>query len=201
MLMSACDRGVHGHEPVDVPGRSLASLNCLQHSRKCPVQRPPAKTRVQRPPGPVPLWHITPGRTGPQLPHDPVQHHPIVPPGPPRRRPRKQPRQHVPLPTLRPRAHAAAPCKPCMPHQLPFEDRPSNSESRGPGRSRAGGPGRRRSGIGRSAARITAASITPVVAAHFRRPRSSVSDAAAVTFGTGYTHRRSIRCSRRDGAG
>jgi hypothetical protein len=63
-----------------VPGRVGLCLGGPEYPLKGAVLGPPAEAGVQRGPGAVPLGHVPPGRSGPELPHDPVEHLPVVQP-------------------------------------------------------------------------------------------------------------------------
>lgn len=58
---------------------------------------PPAETGVRPGPRPVPLGHLPPGHSGTELPHEPVEDRPVVPPHPVPRPDRKQRPNELPL--------------------------------------------------------------------------------------------------------
>lgn len=58
---------------------------------------PPAETGVQPGPRPVPLGHLPPGHSGTELPHEPVEDRPVVPPHPVPRPDRQQRPNELPL--------------------------------------------------------------------------------------------------------
>lgn len=82
--VSADDRGVDRHQPVDVAGGVRLRLGGAEHPLERAVRRPPAKTGVKRGPRPVPLGHIPPGRARTELPHDPVEDSAVIQPLAPR---------------------------------------------------------------------------------------------------------------------
>jgi len=83
MLMSPVDSGVHRNRPLNAADRILTDLDMFQQSGPRAVGFPPGEPLIDRLPRPIPLRQITPRSPCPQAPQHPVDHLPVIPPGPP----------------------------------------------------------------------------------------------------------------------
>ena len=83
MLVSPIDRGVHRNRPLHTADRIVTDLHVLQQPGPRAVGLPPREPLVDRLPRTITIRKISPRSPGPQAPQHPVDHLPVVPPGPP----------------------------------------------------------------------------------------------------------------------
>jgi hypothetical protein len=98
VLVSPADRGVDVHRPSDATVRVGSRLELGE--QPCPHAQalPAAEQSVDRLPGPIAGWEVTPRSPGLRSPPDSVDQHPLRPGRPARRRCGRQKRlQHGPL--------------------------------------------------------------------------------------------------------
>lgn len=100
MLVHTGDRGVHRHRPLHLALRGRNALDRGQQSCPGTVRGPVGEPLVDRAPVPEPLRDVTPRRTGPEPPRDPLDRPPHLHrrPSPAlRSREQRRQRQHRPL--------------------------------------------------------------------------------------------------------
>lgn len=97
MLVSPVDGGVHRHRPLHAADCIITDLNMFQQPGPRAVGLPPGEPLIDGLPRSIPLWKIPPRSPGPQAPQHPVNHLPVIPPGPPPTVQRRQQRSY-PLP-------------------------------------------------------------------------------------------------------
>lgn len=91
------DGGVDLHQPVDVAGRVRAGLDLPQGSGEHAVDRVATKPRVDRLPGAIAFWQVTPGDPGTDLVDHPVDDLPVLRSGLSPDGPRYQRSEQLPL--------------------------------------------------------------------------------------------------------
>lgn len=90
MLVGSDDRGADRHQPLDVTGRVGLGLGGPEHPLEGAVFGPPAEAGGSVAHESYRYGHVPPGRSGPELPIDPVEDRAVVQPSAPPLRPRQQ---------------------------------------------------------------------------------------------------------------